>query len=47
MAFEVTIYHNPACGASRNVLARIGHAGLEPSVTEYLDTRRPRKPLRE
>ncbi len=34
----VTIYHNPACGTSRNVLALIRHAGLEPTVIEYLKT---------
>jgi len=32
------IYHNPACGTSRNVLALIRHAGLEPTVVEYLRT---------
>jgi len=34
----VTIYHNPACGTSRNVLALIRYAGLEPTVIEYLKT---------
>lgn len=34
----ITIYHNPACGTSRNVLALIRHAGLEPTVIEYLKT---------
>jgi arsenate reductase len=33
---EVTIYHNPACGTSRNTLALIRHAGIEPQVIEYL-----------
>ncbi|MDO6962880.1 arsenate reductase (glutaredoxin) [Rhizobium alvei] len=33
---DVTIYHNPACGTSRNTLALIRHAGLEPTVIEYL-----------
>jgi arsenate reductase len=33
---EVTIYHNPACGTSRNVLALLRHAGIEPEVIEYL-----------
>ncbi|GAP33926.1 arsenate reductase (glutaredoxin) [Piscinibacter sakaiensis] len=33
---EVTIYHNPACGTSRNTLALIRHAGIEPTVVEYL-----------
>ena len=32
----VTIYHNPACGTSRNVLALIRNAGIEPTVIEYL-----------
>lgn len=35
-AFEVTIYHNPACGTSRNVLAKIRAAGIEPRIVEYL-----------
>jgi arsenate reductase len=32
----VTIYHNPSCGTSRNVLAMIRNAGVEPRVVEYL-----------
>ncbi len=32
----VTIYHNPACGTSRNVLALIRNAGVEPTIIEYL-----------
>jgi arsenate reductase len=35
---DVTIYHNPACGTSRNVLAMIRNAGIEPDVIEYLQT---------
>lgn len=35
---DVTIYHNPACGTSRNTLALIRNAGLEPAVIEYLKT---------
>ena len=35
---SVTIYHNPACGTSRNTLALIRNAGIEPSVIEYLKT---------
>ena len=35
---DITIFHNPACGTSRNVLALIRHAGLEPRVVEYLKT---------
>jgi arsenate reductase len=34
----VTIYHNPACGTSRNALALIRNAGIEPTVIEYLKT---------
>ena len=30
------IWHNPACGTSRNTLALIRHAGIEPVVVEYL-----------
>jgi arsenate reductase len=33
---EVTIFHNPDCGTSRNTLALIRHAGIEPEVIEYL-----------
>lgn len=33
---EVKIYHNPACGTSRNVLAALKEAGYEPQVIEYL-----------
>jgi arsenate reductase len=31
-----TIYHNPACGTSRNTLALIRHAGIEPTIVDYL-----------
>jgi arsenate reductase (glutaredoxin) len=34
----VTIFHNPACGTSRNTLALIRNAGIEPTVIEYLRT---------
>jgi arsenate reductase len=34
--FPITIYHNPACGTSRNTLAMIRAAGYEPAVVEYL-----------
>jgi arsenate reductase len=34
----VKIYHNPACGTSRNTLALIRNAGVEPTVIEYLKT---------
>ena len=33
---QVTIYHNPACATSRNVLALIRNAGIEPHIIEYL-----------
>ena len=33
---KVTIYHNPACGTSRNTLAMIRASGVEPEVVEYL-----------
>jgi arsenate reductase len=35
---DVTIFHNPACGTSRNTLAMIRNAGIEPRVVEYLKT---------
>lgn len=35
---SVTIYHNPACGTSRNTLALIRATGVEPEVIEYLKT---------
>jgi len=35
---DVVIYHNPACGTSRNALALIRHVGIEPHVIEYLKT---------
>ena len=35
---HITIYHNPACGTSRNVLALIRNSGEEPAVIEYLKT---------
>jgi arsenate reductase len=35
---DVTVFHNPACGTSRNVLGLIRHAGIEPEVIEYLKT---------
>src|SRR4051812_40711017 len=33
---SVTIYHNPACGTSRNTLALLREKGIEPTVVEYL-----------
>jgi arsenate reductase len=38
MTMTITIYHNPACGTSRNVLALIRNSGEEPNVIEYLQT---------
>jgi arsenate reductase len=35
-SFDVIVYHNPACGTSRNVLGLIRNAGIEPHVVEYL-----------
>ncbi|MDX3927214.1 MAG: arsenate reductase (glutaredoxin) [Shinella sp.] len=35
---DVTIYHNPDCGTSRNTLAMIRNAGIEPTVIDYLKT---------
>ncbi len=35
---QVTIYHNPACGTSRNTLAMIRNAGIEPAIVDYLKT---------
>ncbi|MGR6431202.1 arsenate reductase (glutaredoxin) [Rhizobium sp. PAMB 3174] len=42
---DVTIYHNPACGTSRNTLAMIRNAGIEPTVVEYLKTPPSRETL--
>jgi arsenate reductase len=44
---DVTIYHNPACGTSRNTLALIRNAGVEPQVIAYLETPPSRAVLRE
>jgi arsenate reductase len=43
---DVVIYHNPACGTSRNALALIRNAGVEPHVIEYLKTPPTRDMLR-
>ncbi|HWU01260.1 MAG TPA: arsenate reductase (glutaredoxin) [Novosphingobium sp.] len=37
-AVDIIIYHNPECGTSRNALAMIRNAGIEPHVVEYLKT---------
>lgn len=44
---EVTVFHNPACGTSRNVLALIRNAGIEPRVVEYLRNPPSRAELQE
>ncbi len=38
MITDIIIYHNPECGTSRNTLAMIRNAGIEPHVVEYLKT---------
>jgi arsenate reductase len=43
---SVTIYHNPNCGTSRNTLAMIRNAGIEPTVIEYLSSPPDRDTLR-
>ncbi|EMI5490310.1 glutaredoxin-dependent arsenate reductase [Providencia stuartii] len=35
---EITIYHNPNCGTSRNTLAMIRNSGIEPTIIHYLET---------
>ena len=42
---EITIYHNPGCGTSRNVLGLIRNAGIEPTIIEYLKVPPDRKTL--
>jgi arsenate reductase len=37
-AFPVTVFHNPNCGTSRNVVAMVRAAGYEPEIVEYLKT---------
>lgn len=44
---EVTIFHNPDCGTSRNTLAIIRHAGIEPQVIEYLKTPPSKEEVRQ
>lgn len=44
---KTTIYHNPACGTSRNTLAMIRQSGEEPEVIEYLKTPPSRETLME
>ena len=47
MAGTVTIYHNPACGTSRNTLAMIRATGTEPVIIEYLKTPPSRAELQD
>jgi arsenate reductase len=44
MPVDIVIYHNPECGTSRNTLAMIRNAGIEPHVVEYLKTP-PSRPM--
>ena len=44
---SVTIYHNPDCGTSRNTLAMIRNAGIEPEIIEYLRTPPDREILKD
>jgi len=44
---DIIIYHNPDCGTSRNTLAMIRNAGIEPHVIEYLKTPPSRAMLRQ
>lgn len=46
MSADILIYHNPECGTSRNALAMIRNAGVEPHVIEYLKTP-PSRPMLE
>lgn len=43
----ITIYHNPACGTSRNTLALIRNTGVEPVIVDYLKTPPTQEVLRE
>lgn len=45
--FPVVVFHNPACGTSRNVVAMIREAGYEPKVVEYLKAGWTHDQLRE
>ncbi|WP_338569154.1 glutaredoxin-dependent arsenate reductase [Erwinia billingiae] len=44
---EITLYHNPACGTSRNTLALIRNSGTEPTVILYLETPPSRDELKK
>jgi len=43
---DILIYHNPACGTSRNTLALIRAAGIEPRIIDYLKTPPDRETIR-
>lgn len=43
---DITIYHNPACGTSRNTLALIRNSGVEPTIILYLETPPNREQLK-
>jgi arsenate reductase len=45
--FPVTIFHNPACGTSRNVVEMVRAAGYAPTIVEYLQAGWTHEPLRE
>ena len=45
--FPITIFHNPACGTSRNTVAMVQAAGYEPDVVEYLKTGWTKAQLRD
>lgn len=44
---KITIYHNPLCGTSRNTLALIRNAGVEPEIIEYVKAPPTRKVLQD
>ncbi|MGV3743313.1 MAG: arsenate reductase (glutaredoxin) [Burkholderiaceae bacterium] len=44
---KITIYHNPACGTSRNTLGMIRNAGIEPEIIEYIKNPISRDQLKE
>ncbi|HCX67873.1 arsenate reductase (glutaredoxin) [Parvibaculum sp.] len=44
---SITIYHNPACGTSRNTLAMIRQSGAKPEIIEYLETPPDEETLRQ
>ena len=47
MPTDIIVYHNPACGTSRNAIAMIREAGIEPHIVEYLKSPPSRKLLVE